>query len=245
MKKSKENFTLLITGCIFPTKNVFCNTLKNPEERKKQYIESIRFYLEKTEVKNVVFCENSGVQDDSHLSEIASKFGKNFEWLTFIGNQEKIAEHGKGYGELEIVDYAVKNSKLLSKCNTFIKVTGRLKLVNIDKTRQYLDKNKNYFALSHRCFDVRSYLVTKDFYVNYLSKCKDLISDSNGYYLEHAFYDIAKKYKNDCSVFSFYLNFIGISGSTGIKYREKRGVNMALANIKEFFKWLRWTFLNC
>ena len=48
---------LLLTGCINPA-GMSYTTLINPEERKKQYVDAIHFYLSKTNYP-IVFSENS------------------------------------------------------------------------------------------------------------------------------------------------------------------------------------------
>ena len=47
---------LLLTGCINPA-GMSYTTLINPEERKKQYVDAIHFYLSKTNYP-IVFSEN-------------------------------------------------------------------------------------------------------------------------------------------------------------------------------------------
>lgn len=39
---------------------------------------------------------------------------------------------GKGYGELQIIKYAVEHSELLEKCDFIVKITGRYLVENID-----------------------------------------------------------------------------------------------------------------
>ena len=84
---------LLLTGCINPA-GMSYTTLINPEERKKQYVDAIHFYLSKTNYP-IVFSENSGI-DISYCFHDDIKSGR-LEVLCFHGNQDKT--RGKGYGE--------------------------------------------------------------------------------------------------------------------------------------------------
>jgi len=58
MNDSDKNIVILLTGTVFPNSNDIL-ALKDPEERKSQYIEAIQFYLSKTDF-DIVFVENSG-----------------------------------------------------------------------------------------------------------------------------------------------------------------------------------------
>ena len=118
---------LLLTGCINPNGMAF-TALSNLEERKSQYINAIRYYLSNTNFQ-IVFCENSGT-NISPLFQRGIDSGR-MEYLTFNGNQDK--ERGKGYGECEIIEYALKQSKLISSSHDrrIAKITGRLIVRNI------------------------------------------------------------------------------------------------------------------
>ena len=96
-----EDVVLLITGCICPNQNQRFLVLKDAEERLKQYLDSIRFYIESSPFTKIVFCDNSAYSCDSvqELMDVAQKRNKTLEWLSFQGNHEKITEQGKGYGE--------------------------------------------------------------------------------------------------------------------------------------------------
>ena len=101
--------------------------LTDVSERLKQYIECIEFYLCKTSINKIVFCENSNYKFDSRaLYELAKKNNKLLEILQFNGNYSQIVDRGKGYGEGEIIEYALQNSKLFLQSKYFVKVTGRL-----------------------------------------------------------------------------------------------------------------------
>ena len=118
---------LLLTGCINPNGMAY-TTLSDQEERKNQYISAIRYYLSKTKYP-IVFVENSDT-DISYLfrSEITSG---RMECMSFFGNQNK--NLGKGYGECEIIQFALNNSRLINSDmdQRIAKITGRLIVKNI------------------------------------------------------------------------------------------------------------------
>ena len=79
---------LLLTGCINPNGMAF-TALSNLEERKRQYINAIRYYLSNTNFQ-IVFCENSGT-DISPLFQRGIDSGR-MEYLTFNGNHEEMVK---------------------------------------------------------------------------------------------------------------------------------------------------------
>lgn len=127
--------TLLITGCIDVSNNIKYLKIKNKNDRLNQYLETIRWAIEETNFNNIIFCENSNYEYDfdSYVSKLKNINKKNFEYLTFKGDTKNTDKHGKGYGEGEIVKYAYNNSKFLKDSDYFYKLTGRLKIKNINK----------------------------------------------------------------------------------------------------------------
>ena len=119
---------LLLTACINPN-GMTMTALSDKEERREQYVKAINYYLKNTKFP-IVFTENSGT-DISTLFENAIKSGR-LEYLSFDGNHAK--ERGKGYGECEIIQYALKNSTTIqsAKDKRIAKITGRLIIKNIN-----------------------------------------------------------------------------------------------------------------
>ena len=53
-------------------------------------------------------------------------------------------EQGKGYGEGEIIEYALKNSAFLHSEREFIKLTGRITIENLDAIIRKMQPGKMY-----------------------------------------------------------------------------------------------------
>lgn len=214
---------LLLTGCITPAGMAY-TFLSNPEERKMQYINAIRFYLSQTNYP-IVFSENSGT-DLSNLFEKEIRSGR-LEYLFFSGNHNK--ERGKGFGECEIIQYALDNSRIIKSTNDqyIAKITGRLIIRNIASIIRW-----HTFFFSHQTVfcainsdlsfpDSRFIIAPKDFFHSILL-LKDKINDNNGYFFEHALYDALKNEKSvSYSPFFIYPQIEGNSGSTGKRYTRK------------------------
>ena len=211
---------LLLTGCINPNGMAY-TSLSNQEERKKQYVKAINFYLSNTNYP-VIFTENSGT-DISSLFQDKIEIGR-MEYLTFHGNQNK--EYGKGYGECEIIEYTFNHSKLIltSKDHYIIKITGRLIIKNIAKIirfHRFFYPPKTVFCAINSDFsfpDSRFVIAPIKFWEVFLNS-KDRINDSKGYFFEHALCDTLKKEKEfPYSPFLLMPYIEGMSGSTGEIY---------------------------
>ncbi len=218
-----ESVCLVMTACISPPAQVINLCVKDMDYRKQQYIEAICFYIEKTEVKNIVFCDNSAQPVNEMLCRRAKEKRKNFEWLSFQGDYQKVEELGKGYGEGEILEYVVNNSKLLKKCNYMAKITGRLKLLNINAVLRLLSTSafhfRSYLHEDNGLFvDTRFFVARIDHFRGELVDVYKKVNDSIGFYYEYAIASRVQEkgimYRN----FPLALNMAGESGSTGYSY---------------------------
>ena len=123
----RNKYVLLLTACVKPGRMI--NTvLTDPSIRREQYIEALRFYLRETNY-SIVFIENTE-EDFSNLFRIYIESGR-LEYITFQGNNHLYQHRGKGYGEAVILEYAIQHSRFLQECEYIVKITGRLKLLNV------------------------------------------------------------------------------------------------------------------
>lgn len=215
---------LLLTGCINPDGMAY-TALSNAEERKKQYVNAIQFYLSHTNYP-IVFTENSG-NDITALFLDAISSGR-LECLTFTGNQDK--ERGKGYGECEIIQYTLENSQLIRKHKNqrIAKITGRLIIRNIKTIVRIhvsiFTKRTTFCAINTDLTfpDSRFIIASKEFYHTFLQK-KESINDTKGYYFELALGDTIKK-ERQFRFFPFLImpRIEGQSGTTGVAFINQK-----------------------
>ena len=187
---------LLITGCISPDKEAIFLKIRDSNLRLQQYIETIKWALEKTNFDIIIFCDNSDFNYD--FKNIVTNSKKTFEYLSFKGDFNKSNKYGKGYGEGEIIKYAIDNSKYLKENTCFYKLTGRLTVKNINSILKKSQNNKNYFLnflFSKNSIDTRFYKINKDDYMNYFYNAYEKVRDKDNYSLENVFFDIFKKNK--------------------------------------------------
>lgn len=211
---------ILLTGCINPD-GMILTSLRDKEIRKLQYVDAIKFYLSNTKYP-IVFVENSGT-DISDLFQTDIKIGR-LEIISFNGNQNK--DKGKGYGEAEIIQYALENSKCLQakKKQQIVKITGRL-IVRNAKTicrwhRFFFPQTTTFCSInSDFTFPDSRFIIADRIFYKELLKSKEKINDLEGYYFEHALCDTLKNEKRfPFSPFLIEPQIEGISGSTGQIY---------------------------
>ena len=223
---------LLITGCINVDKEMIYTTIKDQNKRLADYIETIKWAIEETSFDKILFCENSNYAFDKNKYErLAMENKKEFEYLTFKGDNVNTKTKGKGYGEGEIVLYALKNSKLMKNEKSFCKITGRLRISNVNKLIK--STSKNYF-MNKRLLnevDTRFYFIQKSTFLETLKESYKCVNDNENFYLEHAYYD--SLICNNVKYRTFYERplFIGFSGSTGKEYKDKKNKNEFITTV--------------
>ena len=212
--------TLIITGCVKPPQDGYRIKLLDSNEREAQYIKSLEYYITKTNIKNIVFCENSNYKLKNDINKLISN--KNFEFLSFEGNQEKSVRYGKGYGEGEIMQYAFENSKLISRTNYIAKVTGRLIVKNINTLVRFANQSNGYFWFMGtsggvQWVNTRFYMMPKKLYMDVFIGYKE-VDDRAGFDTELMFYHTIKNSQIEYRKFFVCPRIEGTSGTDGVKY---------------------------
>lgn len=146
--KVKENLVLL-TGTIKPSWNLKDYWwITAVEIRLKSYFNTLSYYITNSNFKYIVFCENS-LYDFSEYNDILLKlaelYNKEFEILQYMWNHQLAEKLWFWHGEWESIDYAFDNSKLLTKVDSFRKITWRYIYTNIDNIVLHSNKNDNLF----------------------------------------------------------------------------------------------------
>lgn len=214
----------IITGTIKPDISVNYLKVRDEQDRLKQYIAGILFLIESKAFSKIVFCENSnyGTEKLTFLREKARKYQIELELISFSGDIEQTKLHGKGYGEGEIMRYVLQHSQLLKDEFYFVKITGRMKVNNINKIVSSMKDEKTYFNipnLSQRgIYDTRIYAMPLEQFRTFFENNFDKVQDNKGMYLEHVYTQIIEENNIKVTNFPRYPRIIGISGSTGGEY---------------------------
>lgn len=232
---TSNEVVLIITGCVSPIMNQNSLVLKDIGERYRQYIESIKYYVDNSLFYNIVFCDNSGYDapDQVELCNYALAHEKRLEWLSFRGNLEKSASiSNKGIGEDEIMDFVFSNSNLAKKSRSFVKITGRLILMNISALMSYAEYGKNYFyrdlygRVDHGV-DTRFYVMDTNYYLNNIRKCYDRTRNYDLRYED----TISELLKGKYDLLPAYPVFRGSSSGNGFNYNKEGYVKLSFLSL--------------
>lgn len=132
----RKNIPVLLTATVNPQGMKGANF--DVSERIEMYKDALRFYTEKG--LEVVFAENSGFLLEIRNSRKERKETKFCEFLDLpnvelvdVSGSEYDQSRGKGYNETILLHKAVNASKFVQEAGCFFKITGRLKVLNIEK----------------------------------------------------------------------------------------------------------------
>jgi len=232
---------LLLTGAIdIEGRNVPSTTIVDINERLLQYIYSIDYAISNYRtISEIVFCENTNfTYDYSILKEKALRNGKKLEIISFTGDYSNIQLKGKGFGEGEIIKYALKNSGILRNCDVFFKLTGRLIVKNMDEiVASTLSENgfiyhpKMIYQIPKDHIETFFYKVNKALYTKYLINAHQEVDESRFQYLEHIFFEQLSLL--EIRSFKVVPLISGFSGTSGNPY-ELGTKEMILEKINYF-----------
>lgn len=231
MLKYNDDICILLTGCVNPGGMAF-TALQDSNERLRQYIGSISYYLKNTTVP-IIFVENT-CADFSDMFQEYIQNGR-LEFISFDGNNYE-KTRGKGYGEAGIINEAFKRSRVLNTVKYVLKITGRLQIDNINVLLSTpLMSVNNIFQCDFRRTDylwsmvflMRASLLREVFELN-ISR----LDDSKGIYFEHVLYESVLKHR-DVLVVPFIESPIitGTCGTSNRPYKDLVGDSQLRDNL--------------
>jgi hypothetical protein len=227
---------ILLTSCVIVSDHTV--SLKDENSRISLTIESIEKWLAISSDLRLVICDGSNF-DFSKI--VLEKFPKaNIECLFFENNKEFVGLYGKGYGEGEIVKFALLNSHILKESEYFAKCTSKLWVENFFECLKgwngtFLCKGyfSNVYSFRKTRFlyvDTRFYLVNKSFYLENLVYLYLNVGTKHGLSLEHCFRDVILKNKYKKILFNVHPVICGVGGGSGTYYKNnlKRRIKDAI-----------------
>lgn len=241
IKNGANKIVVLLTACISPN-GMSKTVVQNADERLKQYLDAMDFYLINTPY-DIVIVENT-------LFDINLSNNPRVEYITFDGNNYNKL-FGKGYGEALIIDHALKNSFFLKEADFIIKVTGRLKVINIIEIINSLSlpyRKLHNTVFANITWDVTScyshfFIANRLFLDSFFLKIVNEINDSKSVYFEHVLMKAITSWKIEKNHFYVIYNPIvveGVSGSTGENYLDRRSI--LIIRITQYAKFLYFKF---
>lgn len=212
-----NDIVILLTACVDPG-GMINTLLQDIEVRKQQYLEAIGFYLKETKY-NIVFCENTDADFYDEI-EAVEKYDR-LEYITFFGNDYD-KKRGKAYGEGRIIKYAMENSRFLKDAAYVIKVTGRIKILNINRITEILQTivltDDNIIMLELFCKNIAK-SVCFAAPVKWLSKTIDEYGErlSESFWFETMLYDAVEK-SAELRIKTYFPTICGINGTHNRQY---------------------------
>ncbi len=217
----KELKIVVLTGTIEVSYGHANVIIRDVNERLQQYIKNIERLILYSHFDIIVFSENSNyAYNYNYLIELAGKNNKQLEILSFMGSNNLIQLLGKGYGEGEILKYALDKSVYLQDDQTsFYKLTGRIFVKNINRILEN-NKCKNIFIkwdIKKKQIDSRFFKVQVSFYKKYIAPVIYQSDERIEWSVEEVYFSTLRGNKEIAS-FSEYPVITGICASLGKPY---------------------------
>lgn len=214
---------ILLTASVYP-KGMANTLLSDPDERRRQYEDALDYYLVATNVP-IVFCENTLCDLSVNYRFYIDK--GRLEFITFDGNNYDKGK-GKGYGEAQIIIRAIEQSKILKQSHYVVKITGRVKVKNI---QQLVDERKyrhdNMFRSHWGYFDapntVLCTMATDKFLEVMKGHCEEITDSATNEFLFERVLGRAVIQDKSIRIRPFFCNieYQGMSGTTATPYAIK------------------------
>jgi len=234
--KLKKNICILLTAAIKPN-NVPNLKRTDPKNREKDYIDSLHKWTSLG--INLVFVENTNYDSPEIYSLLDNNQCEYLKYTSHIGNT------GKGYGEAEIMRFAIKHSKYISQSDIIVKATGRYFISNLNKILREVENKEEWdiVAILKRDLkfaDSRMFICKKRFLTEHFEYYYDDINEEKGIFFEHA---LARAIHSCMSKGGTLMLpnqmpiFEGVSGTEGLPYNNsilrliKRNVLLKLSKL--------------
>ncbi|MBT0571780.1 hypothetical protein KIK84_15795 [Curvibacter sp. CHRR-16] len=205
--------------------------LLDTQERIRLALESVGKWLEMNPQQPLVLCDGSNYD---FTADVKSLFPDAcIECLHFENNQSLVRLHGRGYGEGEIVSFAIKNSKMIADAACFAKCSSKLWVENFTTCVEgwhgpillqgiFLNALTPWRKTILSYVDTRFYITELKYYTSLFKDAHKRIKKEEGHGLENAFLDIV--IENEIKkVFSVTAPVIcGVGGGIGKYYKNTR-----------------------
>jgi hypothetical protein len=236
--------TLLLTSSVFVSAPFV--GLSDPKERAELTLASIKQWIDIAGDLNIVICDGSGYD---FTKDVAERFPQaKIECISFKNSAKLVADYGKGYGEGEIINYALEHSEFLRNSDYFVKCTSKLwvknfpaifnRWNNVFQCQFGLEKPKSIRRALPHIVDTRFYIIRKSYYRDHFSGAYKNVRDREGYYLENSFRDVVVGDRLRASSILFPIPPLieGVAGTSGNAYKTISPMKGRLKNLKTYVR---------
>lgn len=246
-----RNIPLLLTSSVIAYDTSV--RLTDTAMRARLAMESIAQWLRLDPLLPLVLCDGSNFDfTDAVQREFPSA---RIECIPFENNQEAIRRLGRGYGEGEIVRYALNNSQFIANAGCFAKCTSKLWVENFQQCTAewsgrflckgvFLDAFSPFRKTDFAYIDTRFYIASVAFYRQYFEDAHKRVGMRNGKFfsLEDCFHEIVLKQNISGILLNVSPIVCGVGGGTGVYYtstwlrRHKENLRLRLAQMTPSFR---------
>ncbi len=203
--------------------------LKDTEARLHHVLESIAQWLRIAPRQPIVLCDGSNFDFRPVVQEAHPH--AQIESLFFENDQQKVREFGRGYGEGEIVKYAIQHSKLIQQAGCFAKCTSKLWVENFEACKKHWNGQLLFSGVFLNVFsplqptvlqqiDTRFYFASLSMYERYFMNAHLTMDSRAGHGLEDSFFDILVRENISHCLLPTPPVIAGVGGGTGAYYRN-------------------------
>lgn len=204
-------------------------SLRDTEERVRLALESVREWLKLDPTLPIVLCDGSNHDFSEAVREHFPD--ATIECLPFSNNQELVRQYGRGYGEGEIVRYALNNSSLIAEAGCFAKCTSKLWVANFRECAAtwnnrlllkgvFLHVFSPFRPTEFSYIDTRFYIASCALYRQYFEYAHHHIRKNDGHGLEECFRDIFLANSLGRVLLAVPPVICGVGGGTGTYYKN-------------------------
>jgi hypothetical protein len=225
--------------------------LQDAGQRASYALESINRWRQLAPLNPLVLCDGS----DFDFSPVVAAVNNSasIECLSFQNNINKVQRQGRGFGEGEIVRFAIENSSFIKNRSCFAKCTSKLWINNFAQCMSQWSNTmllkgvfNNAFSPIHPTqfayIDTRFYAMEVEIYKSHFLLAHEAIGTTSGYGLEECFRDVFLSLGCPSNLMSVPPVICGVGGGTGAYYRNttvriiKERLRYALIRSNPLFK---------
>jgi hypothetical protein len=216
--------------------------LQDPKERERLAMESVQRWRDIAPTHPLVLCDGSGFDFTSLVEALPNN--SNIECLYFQNDAKAIQLHGRGFGEGEIVRFALEHSTFIQTAGRFAKCTSKLWVENFSECISRWNGSMLLKGVFDDAFspirptrlsyvDTRFYIMSVENYRAHFLHAHTAIRASQGQSLEECFKDVFLSLSCPPSLMKVPPVICGTGGGTGKYYK-----NTAARRLKERLRYL-------
>ncbi|QDL54296.1 hypothetical protein [Rhodoferax aquaticus] len=224
--------------------------MQDPQERVRLAMESVLQWSAISPHTPLVLCDGSGFDFRPMVAQLPN--AHQIECLTFQNDSAAVQLHGRGYGEGEIVKYAIENSEQIRTAGAFAKCTSKLWVENFAGCMQQWNGDLLLKGVFSNTFspltpttlayiDTRFYAANIDIYRKLFLNAHLAVRSQHGHSLEECFKDIFLTAQLKGCLMAPPPIICGVGGGTGVYYtntplrKQKERLKYAIAKRDQAF----------